>query len=210
MGKDEFQRRIETEQLFFVLHDQVVSPLRIRTMVCRLKHRLKELSSPTSIPVPFECYYAAEVKNAGFVERQLLEAFGDHRISLKREFFKVSPHRIKAALELVAVREITLENDPAEAEEVKNYMERRPPFRFTLARIPIGAELRFLKDDQIVCKVIDDRSVEFQGQVTSLSAAASELLAKFGRKSAQVQGPIYWLYEGETLEERRQRIEAEG
>ena len=112
---------------------------------------------------------------------------------------------------MVAVREITPDNDSEEANEVKSYIERRPPFRFSLAKIPVGAVLQFVDDDNVTCKVIDDRSVEFQGAQTSLSAAAVELLrtSRAGRKSSQVQGPIYWLYEGETLEERRQRVEAE-
>ncbi len=94
-------------------------------------------------------------------------------------------------------------------EAAQSFMERRPPFRFSLADIPIGAELQFIRDEKMVCKVINDRTVEFLGERKSLSAAASELLSKSGRKSTQVQGPIYWLYEGETLEERRQRIEVE-
>ncbi|MBM3197595.1 MAG: hypothetical protein FJZ61_06425 [Chlamydiae bacterium] len=86
---------------------------------------------------------------------------------------------------------------------------RRPSFRFSLAKIPLGVKLHYARNDEITCKVIDDKAVEFRGKVTSLSAAASELLCESGRKQTQVQGPIYWLYEGETLEERRQRIETE-
>lgn len=180
-----------------------------KTSHARLKKRLKELSKPTSIPVPFDCYYAAIVKDAQLVEKRLRDIFGDHRVSPKREFFKVSPHRVKAAVELVALKEITPRIEPDEAEELKKYLERRPPFRFSAAKIPLGAELHFVRDEETTCKVIDDRSIEFRGKVTSLSAAASELLNESGRKGTQVQGPIFWLYEGETLEERRQRIEAE-
>jgi len=129
-------------------------------------------------------------------------------VPTNREFFRIDPNRVKAAIELVAIREITPTNDPELTTEMKDFVARRPPFRFSLANIPTGAELRFARDEQIVCRVIDDKAIEFQGQVTSLSAAASELLGRCGRKSTQVQGPIYWLYEGETLEERRQRVEA--
>ncbi len=166
---------------------------KIRTSLVRLRKHLKELSSTPSIPVPFVCFYAAVIQNAQFVEKKLHDAFGDHRESPNREFFRISPHRAKAALELVAIREVTPENDAEEAEEVRNYLTRRPPFRFSLVKIPIGAELQFLKDEQIVCKVIDDKSIEFRGKTNSLSAAASELLNEFGRKTTQVQGPIYWL-----------------
>jgi len=182
-----------------------------RTSAARLIMRINELSRVTSIPLPFECEYAAIVENALFVEQRLHEAFGDHRVSLKKEFFKISPHRVKAILVMVAVREITPDNESEEANEVKSYVERRPPFRFSLANIPVGAVLQFVDDENVTCKVIDDRSVEFQGAQTSLSAAAVELLrtSRAGRKSSQVQGPLYWLYNGETLDERRQRVAAE-
>ena len=42
-------------------------------------------------------------------------------------------------------------------------------------------------------------------KLTSLSSAATELL---GYKHG-VQGPAYWMYEGETLDERRKRLELE-
>jgi hypothetical protein len=70
--------------------------------------------------------------------------------------------------------------------------------------IPPGAELFFINDENIKAKVIDNRYVEYNGEVTSLSNAAQKAL---GREYS-VQGPIYWMYEGETLEERRRRFEA--
>jgi hypothetical protein len=47
--------------------------------------------------------------------------------------------------------------------------------------------------------------IEFNGEVTSLSASAQKLLGY----PYQVQGTIYWIYEGETLDERRRRLESE-
>lgn len=51
-----------------------------------LERRVRDLDW-TNLPLPFECFYAARVRNAGFVESQLHEAFGDHRVRAKREFF---------------------------------------------------------------------------------------------------------------------------
>ncbi|MBS0606514.1 MAG: GIY-YIG nuclease family protein [Verrucomicrobia bacterium] len=198
------------EEIVYILTNACMPGLvKIGVTATSIDQRIKELSNSTAVPLPFTCYYAAVVTNGKFVERQLQEAFGNHRISPKREFFQIDANRVKAALLLVAVREVTPQNDPEEIAELKEYGARRPPFRFSLAQVPIGAELRFVRDENIVCKVVDDRNVEFQGEVKSLSAIASELLSKVGWKSTQVQGPIYWLYEGETLEERRQRIEVE-
>ncbi len=58
-----------------------------------LEGRIRGLDN-TSIPLPFECFYAARVADPDFVERQLHDAFGDHRIRSNREFFRIAPERI--------------------------------------------------------------------------------------------------------------------
>lgn len=93
---------------------------------------------------------------------------------------------------------------------MKNYVNKRPPFRFSLVGIKPGAELTFAKDESITCRVINDKEIEFRGEVNSLSRVAGALLKnQFGRRSDQVQGPAWWKYNDETLEERRQRMEME-
>ena len=47
----------------------------------------------TGVPLPFELLYACEVNDCRFVERQLHDAFGDHRLSKSREFFRIAPER---------------------------------------------------------------------------------------------------------------------
>jgi hypothetical protein len=70
--------------------------------------------------------------------------------------------------------------------------------------IPAGAELKFIRDESIVCTVApDQKHIEFQGELTSLSTAAQKVLGYKWR----VQGPAYWTYEGEILDERRIRLE---
>lgn len=200
--------QIEKEVIYILTNECMPGLVKIGRTSTSVEKRMKELYT-TAVPFPFHCFYAASVQNAEFVEKKLHYAFGDHRVPTNREFFKIDPNRVKAVIEIVATKEMTPLNDPEFTSEMKEYIARRPPFRFSLANVPIGAELRFVRDESIVCKVVDDRSIEFQGAVKSLSAAASELLSRYGCRSPQVQGPIYWLYEGETLEERRQRIETE-
>jgi len=72
------------------------------------------------------------------------------------------------------------------------------------ADIPVGAELSYVNDETITARVMDNRHIELNGEVTSLSSAAQQLLGY----PYQVQGTIYWMYEGETLDERRKRMEA--
>lgn len=197
------------ETIYILINECMPGLVKVGKTSTNVEQRMRELYT-TGVPYPFQCFYAAAVSNGEFVEKKLHDAFGDHRVPTNREFFRIDPNRVKAALELAAIKEVTPLHDPEMTTEMREFATRRPPFRFSLAQIPLGAELQFARDEQIVCKVVDDKVVEFEGQITSLSAAASELLNKFGRKSTQVQGPIYWMYEGETLEERRQRIEAEG
>jgi len=65
--------------------------------------------------------------------------------------------------------------------------------------------LTFSRDEKITAKVVDNKSVEFNGAVTSLSASAQKILGY----DYNVEGTDYWVYEGETLDERRKRFEGE-
>ena len=51
----------------------------------------------------------SETREAAFVERQLHEAFGDHRVSKNREFFRLAPERARAALYLAMVGSVLSE-----------------------------------------------------------------------------------------------------
>ncbi len=175
-----------------------------------LEQRIRSLDT-TSIPLPFECFYAATVKDAVFVERKLHDAFSDHRVRSSREFFELSPERVVAALELAEIENVTPNQDFVETQEdriaLNKAKERRRAFNFEMVQIPVGAILTFSRDAAITCRVLDKKNVEFEGHVTSLSASAATILQRLGWKISAVQGPLYWEYEGEILEERRKRLE---
>ncbi len=197
------------KEIIYVLTNECMPGLvKIGRTSTSLQQRMRELFN-TSIPYPFECFFAAWVDNASVVEKKLHFAFGEQRVPSNREFFRIDPNRVKAVLELVAIEEVTPQVESVMTQEMKEYNERRPAFRFSLAKVPIGAELQFVRDDTISCRVTGDKTIEFRGVETSLSSAASNLLQERGWKSPQVQGPIFWLYEGETLEERRQKNEGQ-
>jgi hypothetical protein len=81
---------------------------------------------------------------------------------------------------------------------------RSPNTRFRTLGVPVGAELVFTKDN-ISCVVLDDISrVEYDGKEWAISTLAMHLL---GVSSAN--GFCYFSYEGETLWERRLRLERE-
>ena len=76
-----------------------------------------------------------------------------------------------------------------------------------MVKIPVGAELYFSRDENIKAKVIDmhvANSIELNGKKTSLSHSAQKILGyQYG-----VAGTDYWMYDGETLDERRRRMDS--
>lgn len=173
-----------------------------------LEKRIRSLDT-TSVPLPFECFYACTVENADFVEKQLHDAFLDHRVRSSREFFELSPDRVVSALKLAEVENVTPRRDYVESKEDQHALnqarKRRAVFNFKMANIPLGAVLAYVNDETIQAKVVDNKLIELNGEVTSVSASAQKLLGY----PYQVQGTLYWTYEGETLDERRRRMEEE-
>ena len=172
-----------------------------------LEQRIRSLDT-TSVPLPFECFYACTVEDATLVERQLLDAFLDHRVRSSREFFEISPERAVAILKLVEIENITPKKDFVESQEDQQALNqartRRTVFNFKMVDIPVGAELIFSRNETIKARVIDNRNIEFNGKIASLSTSAQEILGcDYG-----VAGTDYWMYEGETLDERRRRFES--
>lgn len=165
----------------------------------------------TGVPLPFECYYAVRVRDANAVEKALHVALGDHRVRNSREFFRCDPIRAKAVLELVALEEVTPSElkteNPDDAAAIEETRKMRPTFRFSLADIPIGAKLTFARDSSIEARVVSDKEIEFEGETTSLSAAALIVIRRMGYKWGSVPGPQWWVYEGQTCSERRHEVE---
>jgi PAS domain-containing protein len=195
--------------VYVLTNESMPDYIKIGKTSTSLEQRIKELSSSTSIPLPFTCFYACTVKDAQFVEHQLHDAFGDNRVNPKREFFQISPQRVVSALKLVEIEDITPKKDIVEDQEDQEALnearKKRPPFRFKMVNIPPGAEIIFSRDHNIKAKVLDDRFIELDGKRTRLSNSAQEILGyDYG-----VAGTDYWMYDGETLDERRRRIEAE-
>ena len=78
-----------------------------------------------------------------------------------------------------------------------------------MVKIKPGTELYFSKNEEIKCIVIDKFQIEFEGNIQSLTKASETIISRLGYNWKQVRGPAYWLYENETLVERRMRMEVE-
>ena len=177
-----------------------------------LATRIRDLSSATGVPLPFELFYACEVDNATIAEARLHDAFGDHRVSKKREFFRLAPERARAAMMLAARKEIKLgDTEIFESTEAKAEVEaakRRVRFRLSMLGIKPGTELKLYKDPSIICTTVDENNqVDFRGDTTSLSDAALQAFRSLGFDYQALSGPWEWSYGGKRLDELRSEIE---
>ena len=68
--------------------------------------RLADLYS-TGVPLPFECEYAAKVKDVDKTEKAFHTAFEPSRVNPKREFFNINPEQAIAVLSLMAIEDVT-------------------------------------------------------------------------------------------------------
>jgi hypothetical protein len=199
-----------TEIVYVLTNEAMPGLAKIGHTVDNLVPRMRSLYG-TGVPYPFELFYACEVKDCRFVEKQLHDAFGDHRISKSREFFRIAPERVRAALSIAAIREIKLGDEIFETIEEKAEVEsakKRARFQFSMVGIKPGSQLHLEKDQSIICTTIDEKNkVEFKGDVTSLSDAALLAVQSLGYEWPSASGPWEWTYQGKRLDELRREIE---
>jgi hypothetical protein len=177
-----------------------------------VESRIANLSTATGVPLPFECYYAVQVDNMKRVEELLHQLFAEHRVNPRREFFRIDPEKVVLALNIGNFKEITpvqTEGDAEEQAALAKMKSRRP--RLSLAAIGIypGAILTFSRYESHTAKVIEGNKVELNGEEMSLSGAALKILQLLNFKTPAASGSAYWMFEGELLDERRRRLEAE-
>jgi hypothetical protein len=198
------------EIIYILINEAMPGYVKIGKTSTSLEQRIRELSTSTSVPLPFTCFYACTVKDASFVERQLHDAFDNNRVNPRREFFQITPERVVAALKLAQIENITPKKDFVDSKEDQHALnearaEIRARFNFKMVDIPVGSQLSFSRDENIKATVVDLRHINYNNETTSLSTSAQKILGyDYG-----VQGTAYWTYEGETLDERRKRLESQ-
>lgn len=165
--------------------------------------RMTELYS-TGVPVPFECAYAAKVKDVEAVEKALHSAFEPNRINPKREFFEIEVEQAKAIIRLVELEDVTpqiekeveREVDETSREAGKRLREKRPALNFAEMGIPTSSELASIHGDDIAT-VTSDKLVEFRGETMSLTRATKLVLGI----EYNVAPTPHWTYNSRLLRE---------
>lgn len=183
--------------------------------------RSKELDN-TAVPLPFEIYATLKTVKYEQVEKLIhktIDRLTDLRIRQNREFFNVSPAK---ALDIL--KDISTTLDDAEIDEVYlgenrkptkqqaepddcHKRQQRPRFKFSMINIPIGATVVFTPTG-IEVKVADDDKVEYEGRLYKLSPFVGTFMPKEKQNtSGAYQGPKYFSYKGEILDDLRTKIE---
>lgn len=183
-----------------------------------IEKRLEELNRSECIPFAFRVYATYEVETTlsdkkvhGIIDQlnpylRSIETFnGKKRV---REFYAMTPEEAFSLLQAMAeihnctdklklVQPTAAEKkDEAVAEEIEK-TSRGEFFSFEKCHIPKGAVLEYVKDSSITCTVVDDRKIEYHGEVMYMTTLAKMLT---GKKTG-IAGPIFFKYSGKNLQE---------
>jgi T5orf172 domain len=203
-------------EIVYVLTNEAMDGLvKIGRTSTSVEQRIKELDN-TSIPLPFQCFFAGEVQDSVKTESLLHSTFSDKRVRNNREFFRVDANQVRSAILIANPIDVTPKTDVVvDISDVKAMQkasiasEKRSKLKFSELGIPIGAKLTFVKDEACVSTVVKDGEVNFDDQILSTSKAALLALKKRGIEWSTVNGNDYWNFEDETLTARRLRFEDE-
>ena len=135
-----------------------------------------------------------------------------------KEFFTISCERACGMLRKIAEISDTIDkfqqyeqnkNELAD-EELANDVQKQRREHISLFKcgLKIGDKLEFLKRPNEIAIVKNAYEVEYNNETWRISPLATKLLGKESENS--VSGSLYWTYNGETLQNIRDRREEEG
>lgn len=194
-----------------------------------IDRRLADLNRTECTPFAFRVYatYAVQTRLTDLKIHEMIDRINPALRSIDnvngkkrvREFYAMSAEdaylMFEAMAEIHGTTDLLVkikpdskqEEEEETAYEVKEIArEKLTPFSFDLIQIMPGEEVEFWYTSQrnsgITCKVVDSKHIEYEGEVYSLSSFATQMLkSKHG-----VAGPRYFKYNGEWLNEIRDRL----
>ena len=177
-----------------------------------LEQRLKGLDI-TAVPLPFRCECALQVSDSVAAEGFLHDAFGDRRVRDNREFFEINASRVIAAMKLTSGKDVTPTDDVASDDEgiaaLAKSSKRKADVNFDIVGLEPGTELYFIDDPSMRSVVLNKWRILFEDEDTSMSKSARLIHERRGKSWKSVNGANYWAYDGETINERRNRLDRE-
>lgn len=191
--------------------------------------RSSELDN-TAVPLPFEIYATIKTTKFSEVERQIhksIDRISDLRIRQNREFFNIAP---SVATDMLL--DLAKLLDDAEVCRYKNNIPykiypvveavptdtgdtthttttpHRGRFHFSMIGLNAGDVIQFDPNPSLHIVIADDRKVEYDGRLMTLSAFTGEYMPEDKRnESGAYQGPKYFSHKGKTLWDMRIELE---
>lgn len=198
-------------KVYVLTNDCMPGLVKIGYTTQSIEDRLRELDK-TCVPWPFRCHFAIETDRYKEIESLAHDAFSDNRVRDSREFFRVSPERVVAALRIAGAKEIKTTN--AATDETGRHIEDNPEqesgkkrFRFDRYGIHVGDELTFTRDKTKKCTVVEGGDVEYNGERYSISKLALKLMNELGYNWKYASGPAFFEYDGCVLSDIQSRYE---
>ncbi len=124
----------------------------------------------------------------------------------------MDPEKVVLAISIGEFKEVTpgaINIDREEQQALERVRARRSNLKLESVGIKPGAILTFSRDESITAKVLPEGRLLLDGETLSPSAAALKVLRQLGYRSPTANGSAYWMFDGELLDERRRRLEAE-
>lgn len=193
-----------------------------------IDRRLVELNRTECTPFAFRVYatYAVQTRLTDLKIHEMIDRINPALRSIDnvngkkrvREFYAMSAEDAYLMFEamaeihgttdlLVKIKPDKKQEEEETANEVKEIArEKLAPFSFDLVQIAPGEEVEFWytaqRNSGIMCKVVDSKHIEYEGETYSLTAFAKTMT---GSKHA-IAGPRYFKYKGEWLNDIRDRL----
>ena len=149
------------------------------------------------MPYEYEVYATYETMDK--LEDKKLHALIDRlnpdlRVSKNREFFLMKPEEAYELLESIAIISGTADKlNKIKVIEEPTQRIKKPPVDFIKCGIPIGSKLVFIDNETVIATVYDNRKVEYNNEITSLSAITSSI------KGYRCAGPSFFTYNGNLV-----------
>lgn len=196
--------------------------------------RVNQLNSSEATPFGFRIYATYEVDDEIMMEREIHNLIDEIHYELRareiiyghsrtKEFFNVTPEKAYNIFKSIAIMRGDIDklkiyppNDENVREEnfATNLSLGRNRARnttFEMINIVPNTQLKFLSDGDYYCTTVDRKNkVRYNGEEFAISTLALKIgRENFGWTGSCVNGFEYFTFEGETLWNRRKRIELE-
>lgn len=183
-----------------------------------VEERRKQLSG-TSVPADYRIYATYEVptkltdQNLHMMidilnpELHVKEEKGNGKKKVKEFFYMKAEdaYQILKAIAVISGTEKKLKKWDLTKEQKKEDEEYKGAFKFSLIGLKVGDIVTFHNHENVKCKIVDDKRVEYKNEIYSLSNLAQKLLKELeGKQWKSVQGPAYFYYNGKSLSDIRE------